>query len=112
MRGGYRDADFQQEGDAAASDNYWEASADLSLSGGVAQNGFWGTSASWIRHRADNDANEQYHLLGGNIFYRHRLWRMLSGSLSYRHTRRYYGAGATDGDYFENRVMASLSATL
>ncbi len=88
--------------------DYREGSVNANFSGRFGERGFWGAGYRFGRRWSDGEDDYTVHRWKGFL---RRTWsRTWSTRLSFTHERRYYDAGSTDEDYFENRVSAQVTA--
>lgn len=90
---------------------YWQAGGLAELVAELGPKGFLGAEYRAAR-RQTRDSNDDYFLHRGSLFYRRPVLSWLEAVLRYSHERRTYDGSSNQANYFENRIYASLTASI
>ncbi|MFU8858013.1 MAG: hypothetical protein ACNA8S_13545 [Deferrisomatales bacterium] len=96
---------------SGTSEKYWDAGGRGELVADWGRPGFLGLDYLAARRETDGSADD-YLLQRGSVFCRRPVFSWLVAGLRYSHERRAYRGSSGQEDYFENRLYASVTATI
>lgn len=111
VRGHYLSGNPRETLSSEPGRRYWQGGGRAELVAELGLEGFLG--AEYLAERRQTrDSGDDYFLHRGSLFYRRPVLSWLEAGLRYSHERRTYDASSAGKDYFENRVYASLTASI
>lgn len=110
-RGHYLWGDPRETVSGAPEGRYWEGGGRAELVAELGPGGFLGLEYLGAR-RQTRGSDDDYFLHRGSLFYRRPVLSWLQAALRYSHERRTYDASSNRADYFENRIYASVTASI